>query len=120
MYGNCKNIWKNVCGIILTESASAEEKSVIEKLLQSDMEWKAKYHELLEVHQLASILRTGSTVYAFYEKCNGRNCEISYCTGYQKLISTKRSSGELVSFSLPLSLGFLVYGFGQIDWTCKR
>ena len=40
-------------------------KKVIEKLLESNMEWKAKYHELLEVHQLMQSVRAGSSFYAF-------------------------------------------------------
>ena len=32
--------------------SSAAEKSAIEKLLESNFEWKSKYHELAEVHQL--------------------------------------------------------------------
>ena len=32
--------------------SAASEKSFIEKILETDIEWKAKYHELLEAHRL--------------------------------------------------------------------
>ena len=40
-------LWEYIDG-----SGSAEERSSIEKLLETNREWKEKYHELLEVHQL--------------------------------------------------------------------
>jgi hypothetical protein len=41
------NLSKNNAG-----SSSTEEKSFIEQLIEPNLEWKAKYKELPEVHQL--------------------------------------------------------------------
>ena len=40
-------LWDYIDGL-----SSNEEKTVIEQLLEDNREWKEKYHELLDVHQL--------------------------------------------------------------------
>src|ERR1700730_8354838 len=42
-----ERLWDYIDG-----SGSAGETSAIEKLLESNLEWKAKYHDLLETHKL--------------------------------------------------------------------
>src|SRR5512138_3295643 len=42
-----KQLWDYIDGL-----SSNEERSSIEKLLQSNLEWKNKYHELLEVQEM--------------------------------------------------------------------
>ncbi len=54
-------LWEYIDGF-----SDAQEKSAIEKLIAENAEWKAKYHELLEVHQSYQFGRTGRTVFAFY------------------------------------------------------
>ena len=44
-------LWEYIDGF-----STAEEKSVIEKLVAENAEWKAKYHELLEVHQSLNLV----------------------------------------------------------------
>jgi len=40
-------LWEFIDG-----QSSKEEKSAIEKLIETNKQWKEKYHELLELHQL--------------------------------------------------------------------
>ncbi|HET6767797.1 MAG TPA: hypothetical protein VFH08_10375, partial [Chitinophagaceae bacterium] len=42
-----QQLWSYIDG-----HSTSEERSSIEKLLQSNLDWKDKYHELLEIHQL--------------------------------------------------------------------
>ncbi|MEQ1677076.1 MAG: hypothetical protein ABL876_10260, partial [Chitinophagaceae bacterium] len=42
-----ERLWNFIDG-----TASADEKTVIERLLQQDAEWKSKYSELLQVNEL--------------------------------------------------------------------
>ena len=44
-------LWEFIDGF-----SSTEEKSVIEKLIAENAEWRAKYHELLEVHQSLNLV----------------------------------------------------------------
>src|SRR5678816_37418 len=44
-------LWEYIDGL-----SSNEEKTVIEKLVSENAEWKAKYHELLEVHQSLNLV----------------------------------------------------------------
>ncbi len=43
-------LWEYIDGL-----SSNEEKSTIEKLLETNQQWKEKYHELLELHQLVQL-----------------------------------------------------------------
>jgi len=45
--GDEQRLWDYIDGI-----SSPSEKTVIEQLLEANAEWRAKYHELLDVHQL--------------------------------------------------------------------
>ena len=40
-------LWEYIDGV-----SSADERSAIEKLLETNQQWKEKYNELLELHQL--------------------------------------------------------------------
>ena len=44
-----ERLWDYIDGL-----TPAEEKSAIEQLIDSNIEWRNKYHELLDVHQLMS------------------------------------------------------------------
>jgi hypothetical protein len=47
-FGNMETrLWDYIDGL-----SSAEERSFIEKLIAENIEWRRKYHELLDVHQL--------------------------------------------------------------------
>ena len=52
---NCMNTQRNIeerLWEFIDGHSSLEEKTVIERLLQTDVEWKAKYSELLEVNEM--------------------------------------------------------------------
>ncbi len=40
-------MWEYIDG-----QSSIEEESAIEKLIETNLQWKKKYHELIEIHQL--------------------------------------------------------------------
>src|SRR5437870_2632266 len=42
-----ERLWSYIDGV-----AAAEERTVVEKLIEASREWKEKYNELLELHQL--------------------------------------------------------------------
>jgi anti-sigma factor RsiW len=70
-----QQLWAYIDGV-----STNEERSVVEKLLQSNFEWKNKYRELLEVHQLMSSSEVEQPSMRFHKKCNGENCAVSYRT----------------------------------------
>ena len=73
------------CGSYIDGQSSIEERSAIEKLIEANKQWKEKYHELLELHQLVQSSALEAPSYAVYKKCDGGDREISYRTGYKNL-----------------------------------
>ena len=71
-----QQLWSYIDG-----HSSGEERSSIEKLLQSNLEWKNKYRELIEIHQLINSAELEQPSLRFTKKCDGGNCAISHCAG---------------------------------------
>lgn len=93
------------------------EKDFVEQLLQNNQEWKSKYAELMEVHQLMQdsidlehpSLRFTQNVME----------EISrlYITPATRNYINKNVIWGIGIFFLTTILGLLAYGIGQIDWS---
>ncbi|MBS1920711.1 MAG: hypothetical protein JST17_10700 [Bacteroidetes bacterium] len=108
-----EHLWDYIDGTI-----SSEEKTIIEQLLLSNTEWKNKYLELLETHRIlqssgleAPSLRFTKNVMEGISKYH-----IAPAT---KTYINKRIIWGIGFFFIAIFVGFLVYGFGQIDWTAK-
>ncbi len=106
-----ERLWGFIDGAV-----SNEEKTVIEKLLQSDAAWKAKYSELLELNKLlqssdleAPSMRFGKNVMEEISKLHIAPATKSYIN--------KRIIAGLGIFFITMIVGFLIYGFGQVEWT---
>jgi hypothetical protein len=104
-------LWSYIDGI-----SSAEERTLIEKLLQTDSEWKARYSELLELSRLlrsseleAPSMRFGKNIMEEISKLHIAPATRSYIN--------KKIIWGLGFFFIAMLLGFLIYGFGQMDWT---
>ena len=106
-------LWSYIDGL-----SSQEEKSAIEKLLESNLDWKNKYHELLEVHQLmkASEMEQPSIRFAKNVMEEIAKYHISPAT---KNYINKKIIGGIALFFITLIVAFLVYGVGQIDWNAQ-
>ena len=63
-------LWEYIDGI-----ADEKERSVIEKLIRENSEWRSKYQDLLEVHQLVQATELEQPSMRFTKKCNGRNIQ---------------------------------------------
>lgn len=106
-----ERLWDFIDGV-----SSAEEKTVIEQLIAHDAAWKAKYRELLEVHELvqSTDLETPSLRFT-------RNVmeEISklHITPAAKTYINKRIIWGIGIFFITLIIAFIVYGVAQADWT---
>ncbi|MCZ2459309.1 MAG: hypothetical protein LC128_06750 [Chitinophagales bacterium] len=105
-----ERLWDYIDGL-----SSAEERSVIDKLVQSDAEWKAKYHELMETHQLlqSSELEVPSLRFTKNVMEEISRYHIAPAT---KTYINKRIIWGIAIFFIALIVGFLIYGFGQTDW----
>ncbi|HYM95494.1 MAG TPA: hypothetical protein VET23_15250 [Chitinophagaceae bacterium] len=108
-----ERLWDYVDG-----TASAEERSVIGRLLQSNMEWKNKYKELLETHQLLQSAELEAPSLRFTKNVMEEIAKYHIAPATKTYINKKIIWG-IGFFFIATIIGFLVYGFGQIDWTAK-
>ena len=108
-----ERLWDYIDGI-----SSSQEKSVIEQLIQSDVEWKTKYHELLEVQQLLQSSELEAPSMRFTKNVMEEIAKLHIAPATRNYIN-KRIIWGIAAFFITIIVGFLVYGFGQIDWTAQ-
>jgi hypothetical protein len=105
-----ERLWNYIDG-----SATANEKSVIEKLLQTDTEWKSKYHELLEVHQLIRSSELDAPSVRFSKNVMEEIAKLHIAPATKSYIN-KKIIWSIGFFFIALMVGFLIYGFGQMNF----
>jgi hypothetical protein len=108
-----ERLWDYIDGI-----SSPQEKTVIEQLLENDAEWKAKYNELLEVQQLLHSSELEAPSMRFTKNVMEEIAKLHIAPATKTYINKKIIWGIGIFF-ITLIIGFLVYGFGQIDWTVQ-
>jgi hypothetical protein len=105
-----ERLWSYIDGV-----SAAEEKSAIEQLLQSNVEWQSKYSELLEVHQLLQQSELEEPSMRFTLNVMDEIARLKIAPATKSYINKKIIYG-IGGFFLTMILGFLIYGFSQIDW----
>lgn len=105
-----QRLWDFIDGI-----SSAEEKSVIEKLLETDAEWKAKYRELLQVSELLRSSDVEVPSLRFTKNVMEEIAKLHIAPATKTYINKKIIWG-ITSFFLVMIVGFLIYGFAQMQW----
>lgn len=106
-----ERLWNFIDGTV-----SSDEKSVIEKLLGSDAEWKAKYHELLQVNNLLKSSAMEEPSMRFTKNVMEEISKLHIAPATKSYINKKIIWG-IGFFFITLIVGFLIYGFGQMDFT---
>ena len=104
-------LWEYIDG-----SADGAEKSDIEKLIAENAEWKAKYHELLEVHQSLNLVELDAPSLRFTRNVMEEIAKYQIAPATKSYINSKIIWGIGVFF-ITMIVGFLIYGFSQVDWT---
>jgi len=106
-----QQLWEYIDGI-----SSNEERSAIEKLLQSNLEWKNKYHELLEVHQLMNTAELEQPSLRFTKNVMEKIAQYHIAPATKNYINKKIIWG-IAGFFFTLIAIFLIYGLSQVEWT---
>jgi magnesium-transporting ATPase (P-type) len=99
-------------------TCSIHERSSVEKLLENNPEWKAKYYELMEVQQLMQSAELESPSMRFSKNVMDEISKLHIAPATKTYIDKKIIWG-LGIFFIALLVGFLIYGFGQVDWNAK-
>lgn len=106
-----ERLWEYIDG-----TCNEEEKTFIEQLIATNGEWRAKYHELLNVHQLMGDLELEQPSMRFTQNVMEEIGKYQIAPAAQSYIN-KRVIWGIGTFFLLSILGFLIYGFGQMDWS---
>jgi hypothetical protein len=114
IHENEQRLWEYIDGL-----GTAEERSVIETLIQENKEWRALYQELLQVHQALTGTELEQPSLRFTKNVMEEIARQHIAPATKAYINHKIIWGIAAFFILSI-VGFLVYGVGQIDWSATR
>ena len=106
-----QQLWAYIDGV-----ASREERTAVEGLLQSNLEWKNKYHELMEIHQLVNAAELEHPSMRFTKNVMEKIAQYHIAPATKNYINKKIIWG-IAGFFFTLIAVFLIYGFSQVEWT---
>ncbi len=110
--GNIEDrLWNYIDG-----SANESEKSVIEKLIAADAEWKSKYQDLLELDHLLKSTELEAPSMRFGKNVMEEISKLHISPATKSYINNKLIWG-IGFFFIALVIGFLIYGFSQMSMT---
>lgn len=105
-----ERLWNYIDGV-----CSEDEKNFIEKLLQSDAAFRAKYQELLNLHQLIGKVELDEPSLRFTKNVMEEVAKYGVAKATSKYIN-KRIIWGIAAFFFILIGAMLVYGFSEINW----
>lgn len=106
-----QQLWAFIDGV-----SSVEERTAIEKLLASNQEWKKKYNQLLDIHQLMNSSDLEQPSMRFTKNVMEEISRYHIAPATKNYINKKIVWG-IAGFFITVMVSFLVFGFMQIDWT---
>ncbi|MGC4036233.1 MAG: hypothetical protein QM764_09740 [Chitinophagaceae bacterium] len=107
-------LWDYIDGL-----STAEERTVIEKLVQENNEWREKYRELMEVHQLMNATELEAPSMRFTKNVMEEISKYHIAPAAKTYIDKKVIWGIAIFFFTMIAF-FLVYAIGQIDWNSNN
>lgn len=107
-------LWEYIDGL-----AKANERSAIERLVQENAEWKAKYQELLEIHQSLNLIELEQPSLRFTKNVMEEIARLQIAPAAKQYINSKIIWG-IGGFFITVIVAFLIYGLSQIDWSTSQ
>ncbi len=108
-----ERLWQYIDGL-----SSQEEQSAIHSLIEANVQWKQKYHELLEIQRLIKSSDLEEPSLRFTKNVMEEIARYQITPAAKTYIDKKIIWG-IGTFFLVMIFGFLIYGFAQIDWTAS-
>lgn len=108
-----ERLWSYIDG-----EGATDERSAIEQLLQSNVEWQSKYRELLDVHQLLHSTELEEPSMRFTRNVMEEIAKMHIAPATRSYLN-KRIIYGIGVFFMTMIVGFLVYGISQIDWSAS-
>jgi hypothetical protein len=107
-----ERLWEYIDG-----NSDETEKKFIDELLRSNLEWRDKYAELLEVHQLMqSHLELEEPSMRFTQNVMEDIAKYQIAPATKSYINKNIIRG-IGGFFIIMVLGMIVYGFAQVNWS---
>jgi len=104
-------LWEYIDGL-----GTSSERLAIRALIEQNEAWKARYAELLHVHQLLLQSELEEPSLRFTRNVMEEIAQLQIHPAARRYINKKVIWG-IASFFFTIILGFLVYGFGLINWS---
>jgi hypothetical protein len=106
-----ERLWDYIDG-----NCSEQEKSFIQQLVESNLQWRAKYTELLEVHQLMqNSLELDEPSLRFRQNVMEEISKHQIAPATKSYINKNIIRG-IGAFFIIMLLGFIISGFAQVNW----
>jgi magnesium-transporting ATPase (P-type) len=104
-------LWEYIDGTL-----PSTENSFIEKLVSENTTWKQKYHELLELQQLIQTTELEHPSLRFTKNVMEEIAKYHIAPATKNYINKKVIWGIAIFF-LTIIVGFIIYGFSQVQWS---
>ena len=108
-----KQLWDYIDGL-----SSGEERTSIERSLQTNLDWKNKYQELLEVQHLIKSSELEQPSMRFTKNVMEEIAKFHIAPATKNYINNRIIWG-IGAFFITLVVGFIIYGVSQIDWNLQ-
>ena len=103
-------LWDYIDGI-----SEASEKALIEKLVNDNAEWRSRYKELLELHQLVQSSELEEPSMRFTKNVMEEISRLHIAPAAKSYIN-KRVIWGIGGTFIAMIVGFLIYAIAQINW----
>ena len=103
-------LWEYIDGLSV-----GEERSAVEQLIAENAAWKAKYQELLEMHQSLNLVELEQPSMRFTKNVMEEIAKYQIAPATKTYINNRIVWG-IGGFFITLMVGFLIYGLSQMDW----
>jgi hypothetical protein len=104
-------LWDYIDGL-----CDAAQQTTVEKLIAENAQWKSKYHELLELHQLIHTAGLEQPSLRFTKNVMEEISRLHIAPAAKAYIN-KNVVWGIAAFFLTVILSFVIYGIAEVDWT---
>jgi hypothetical protein len=105
------HLWEYIDG-----GAREPQKSITERMIAENAQWRARYEELLETHHLLAETGLEHPSMRFGRNVMEAIARTQITPAARNYINNRVIWG-IAGFFIVLILGFFIYGFSQIDWS---
>ena len=108
-----ERLWEYIDGF-----SHPDDLPVVKRLIEENQSWREKYNELVEVNQLLHATELEEPSMRFTKNVMEEITRLQIAPAASSYINHRIIWGIGIFF-IVLIVGFLIYGFGQIDWSAS-